>query len=453
LSTRSGYTITLSGARSAIHAVHEKSTEGAADTNANLADVDENAAEESLSAAELRPFWVRLSNGVLSVGSGTKVGENKFMEARVPSLGEARLHVGFTGMNAPVSFAYMPSPPSDPQLPQYFQAPGNGGAYVVHSGEAFEDATSFSVVFAARSAGAVYVSFGNQNETQGPREHETDAYEVIIGGWGDRKSLIRLGQNAKQAAVVHTQRGHLLTMAKFQWFWISVAKDVVRVGSGQKVGAGEFMHASLGKPLSGDIYTAFGGFEAPVNFRYAGKVLGAKSPAGTRSKKHDDEHEDHHERRKHRHERNRGDVARLVPLKHDNDSAQLVPIAGDDSARMVPVNGQEDSARMMPVGGKGDSARMVPVKGNSARLVPVKGDTARLVPVSTKDSAGKGKKHLPKNWSLKPEYKERAYKLVPQKGETAHLIPIRHAATPNDVDLVPIKTKSKTAFVLQPEYE
>jgi hypothetical protein len=424
LSTRSGYTITLSGARSAIHAVHEKSAEGAADTNANLADVDEHAAEDSLSAAELRPFWVRLRNGVLSVGSGTTVGEHKFMEARVPSLGDSSLHVGFTGMTVPVAFAYMPSAPSDPLLPQYFQAPGNGGAYVVHSGEAFEDANSFSIVFAVRSSGSVYVSFGNQNETQGPREHESDAYEVIIGGWGDRKSLIRLGQNSKQAAVVHKQRGHLLTMAKFNWFWISVAKDVVHVGSGQKVGAGEFMHAALGKQLSGDIYTAFGGFEAPVNFRFSGKVKGAKTPSL------------------------QGDSAHLVPIgrKKHGDSAHLVPIGGKkqgDSARLVPIGGQKhgDSARLVPIGGKkqGDSARLVPIGGQKH------GDSARLVPIG-------GKKRLPKKWNLQPEYKDRAYKLIPEKGELAHLVPIRHVANVNNVDLQPVK-KAKTAFVLQPEYE
>lgn len=65
-----------------------------------------------------------------------------------------------------------------------------------------------------------------------------NSYEIVIGGWGNTKSVIR---TCKQCQPRTSFIGNPLSCDSFKSFWISWENGAIRVGRGHIIGHGEFM--------------------------------------------------------------------------------------------------------------------------------------------------------------------------------------------------------------------
>ncbi|XP_046373128.2 uncharacterized protein LOC124146734 [Haliotis rufescens] len=65
-----------------------------------------------------------------------------------------------------------------------------------------------------------------------------DMYEIVIGGWGNTKSVIRIRQ---QGSIKDSKNHTPLDSSRAKPFWVSWSSGVIKVGTGTEVGVSTFM--------------------------------------------------------------------------------------------------------------------------------------------------------------------------------------------------------------------
>lgn len=242
----------------------------------------------------MRTFWIRLDQRVLSVGRGDQVGSRQFMAAGVPPLrgNPARLYIGFAGWTGPVAFVFgiseraalglhvvLPDRSSTtsgsvltlqhretaPNRP--FKALPNQGMYVRFSNYTV-DAEEFAFTFQAKTAGAVLVCFATSDAPQ--TAPDPNAYEIVIGGWRNSQSVIRLGSGESGIVLISKVTHYFNTDVRFQFYWVALSGGVLSVGQGDRIGAGVFMRTRVprldGRPE--ELFAGFASFDYPVVYVY-----------------------------------------------------------------------------------------------------------------------------------------------------------------------------------------
>eukprot|EP00941_MAST-03F_sp_MAST-3F-sp1_P001215 g1215.t1 len=94
-----------------------------------------------------------------------------------------------------------------------------------------------SVTFQVQAKNDVHIALSEDEKNRGNK------YEIVIGGWGNRQSVLRLRNQGP--SVYTTREGPFLDADKMLDFWISWNDKKLRVGRGVKVGSGEFMSTRL----------------------------------------------------------------------------------------------------------------------------------------------------------------------------------------------------------------
>ncbi len=80
---------------------------------------------------------------------------------------------------------------------------------------------------------------------------DTDLFEVLIGGWSNTKSVIRVGDIATSKTGGVCDTPNILDATDFRYFWIAWNKGLVKVGSGFTIGQNVFMQKSY--PATTDV--------------------------------------------------------------------------------------------------------------------------------------------------------------------------------------------------------
>ena len=89
------------------------------------------------------------------------------------------------------------------------------------------------LTFRARASNDVNIAFTSDNSvTSGT------AYDIVIGGWKNTRSTLRLGIGGSEC--VHTNHNPL-SQTFFDEFWVSWTGSYVRVGTGTSVGSSYFL--------------------------------------------------------------------------------------------------------------------------------------------------------------------------------------------------------------------
>lgn len=83
--------------------------------------------------------------------------------------------------------------------------------------------------FQAKAANDIFIAFSPIK--QAVRNTSTDLYEVVLGGWDDTKSVIRVKSLDYSAAEVMTE--DLLNTLDYQTYWIAFDNGLIKVGTGQ----------------------------------------------------------------------------------------------------------------------------------------------------------------------------------------------------------------------------
>jgi len=134
-------------------------------------------------------------------------------------------------------------------------APGNKANYVTwHSEKVF--ATGFEFKFNARASNDIHVAFMCE---KAPRN--ADAWEVVIGGWGNSRSVIRAGTQGRELAAVG---GSAADGEAFKTYtvWYSVGKMIVKDGDSVLMTVND-----LPAPSCGRMFIGLGGWNSEVEFQ------------------------------------------------------------------------------------------------------------------------------------------------------------------------------------------
>jgi hypothetical protein len=127
-------------------------------------------------------------------------------------------------------------------------------------------ADNFAFRFQARTAGAVYVSLLSSNSLQSQRDG--NCYEIVIGGWQNSRSAIRLGNQGRSLVEVNSYRFN--SQDHDQHYWIRYHDSILVVGRGDVVDVGVFMHVHA-PTLAGNprqLYIGFTALDEPVQYTY-----------------------------------------------------------------------------------------------------------------------------------------------------------------------------------------
>ncbi|XP_048251802.1 uncharacterized protein 5-like [Haliotis rufescens] len=80
-----------------------------------------------------------------------------------------------------------------------------------------------------------------------PNKTNTDAYEIVVGGYANSKSFIRRCRGCAQMAPCY--ESFILSCNEYRPFWLSWKKDVISIGKGQTVGHQTFMELVPSSPI------------------------------------------------------------------------------------------------------------------------------------------------------------------------------------------------------------
>ena len=98
------------------------------------------------------------------------------------------------------------------------------------------------LLFLAKAKSDVHVTLSTVKD-------DSDSYEILIGGWSNTKSVIRLcHQCHDMMETLHTP----LNENFFMPFWVSWSGGVIRVGEGTEILKNEFLHMDEPTPKSID---------------------------------------------------------------------------------------------------------------------------------------------------------------------------------------------------------
>jgi len=161
-----------------------------------------------------------------------------------------------------------------------FTAPANNAHYTtwdsaVDGGAVIEQASKFCVLFQAKGANDAHILLSSKSDV----DRTDHGYEIVIGGWSNTKSVIRVGtQGSTQDTFPLNPHmsGALMSATEDRAFWISLVDGELSVGRGDTCYSDIFMTATFLKGqktrLEDIKYIAFGAWDTPV--KYSGIFMG-----------------------------------------------------------------------------------------------------------------------------------------------------------------------------------
>jgi len=214
-----------------------------------------------LSETEVRPFWISIADGEISVGKGKICYRHPIMTQTFSKLIHPdRLisnlkYVAFAGWNSPVSFTNVEIDETKSDMMQ-FMTPGNGGKYRVfnYPNVIRVSTENFEMVFAARGdAGLIALLPGLPGDTSAV----ADAIEIHLDAKNGTKSQIWHGTEAsgKGKLLYETPSHDMVVPDKYNNFWIRKYGVGLALGTGVKVGQNVFLNTAIHWELNVEKFT------------------------------------------------------------------------------------------------------------------------------------------------------------------------------------------------------
>ncbi|XP_071086461.1 uncharacterized protein [Haliotis cracherodii] len=190
-----------------------------------------------LSSTEFRDFWISWEGGVISVGTGTTVGAGQFMTWTDPAPYDVNYLAVTTGFGSSGSWQFDSDGGLSSGAPvagvatdnvYQYQSVTTRGVRLTRRGNCIP-----ALVFWVRASNDANIALvANDGDT------DNNMYEIVIGGFGNTKSVIRESkQGTNEAFALHKP----LSPDQHLPFWISYDNGRVAVGYGVTVGRREFM--------------------------------------------------------------------------------------------------------------------------------------------------------------------------------------------------------------------
>ena len=157
------------------------------------------------------------------------------------------------------------------------------------------NAADFEFHFQAKGLDSAHVAFLT-HATEQSNVRDDNCLEIVIGGWGNTQSLIRVGNQGRVLASQTTR--NFMSATEMQSFWACMRNGVLSVGRGRTVGAMEFMSARV-PTLSlrtNELHVGFASWENNVTYMYTHSSSSHhRAVSQHRAHAHHHPHRSHHE--------------------------------------------------------------------------------------------------------------------------------------------------------------
>jgi len=149
------------------------------------------------------------------------------------------------------------------RIVKYITAPGNNANYIKF-GKMVDATSGFEMQFSAKGSNDVHIAFFT---AQVPRS--TDAWEVVLGGWGNSRSVIRSGTQGIELTSVQSSSS-VGPADTWRYFWLSYDADSHMLSVWDDTGAyhdAPLMSTKMPALSANKLYPAFGAWDSPVQFK------------------------------------------------------------------------------------------------------------------------------------------------------------------------------------------
>jgi hypothetical protein len=161
------------------------------------------------------------------------------------------------------------TPTSDINPEKDVYVDGTDGKYKVHTGGKISS-TEFQITFTVLGKGGAGIAFKlTKNET------EENALEVVFGDDDDTHSYLRLGTGKDGKVLADAQTPNVLNETEPQSFWITLDKNLMSVGRGNKFGTKTLIEPTTVPTIGtqGWLWIGWAGFKSRITFGYRGATV------------------------------------------------------------------------------------------------------------------------------------------------------------------------------------
>ena len=151
------------------------------------------------------------------------------------------------------------------QMPHFELAPCFG-EYIWHASQ-FARPGYGTIMFDVQGGNDVFICFTNDIRHK-IRNSDKDIYEIVIGGWNNEKSAIRLTSLGKSVAEVSFYENNMAALNPYGYesFWISLNNGEIMVGRGKVPGQNVFLSWKDPYPIQNIRYIGLSSWNAPLVF-------------------------------------------------------------------------------------------------------------------------------------------------------------------------------------------
>ncbi|PCJ12627.1 MAG: hypothetical protein COB04_17470 [Gammaproteobacteria bacterium] len=194
-------------------------------------------------------YWVTLSNGRIAYGKGSEPGHNEKLSWQDPTPHNGLKWIGFSTWNAPIQYR-------DIEIASFITASHGAYTWVDETLPGFGQG---AIIFQAQGTNDVHVTIADQ-QTDG-----ANAYEIVIGGWGNTQSVIRRSQGGPNEAI--TNDTDAMLDSGWGTYWVTVENGRVAYGKGAEAGINEKLSWQDPTPQPDLQWVGFSTWNVPVSYQ------------------------------------------------------------------------------------------------------------------------------------------------------------------------------------------
>ena len=192
-------------------------------------------------------YWTNVKNGLVKFGRGKTVGQNVILEWQDPDPLRNIEKVGFSSWNTPIKFRNVaiyntanPVPTEDERdnwpeidIDEPITIGKSGGTYSWDYLNDVKISGNTEFIFEAKATEDLTVCFAEE------RDNKSAMYEIVIGGWGNTRTVIRKFRQTPQFGLanvtVNENPDAMVKPGQWEKYWISVENGLVRIGKGNEI--------------------------------------------------------------------------------------------------------------------------------------------------------------------------------------------------------------------------
>ncbi len=193
-------------------------------------------------------YWASVKNGLVKFGRGKMVGQNEILQWQDPDPLHNIQKVGFSSWNTPIKFRnvaiYNTANPISTEgelnncpeidIEESMTIEKSNATYSWNYLDNVQLSGNAAFSFEAKATEDLTVCFAEE------RNNKSAMYEIVIGGWGNTRTVIRKFRQNPQfgfaSVTVNENPDAMVTPGEWEKYWISVKNGLIKIGKGNEIG-------------------------------------------------------------------------------------------------------------------------------------------------------------------------------------------------------------------------